>query len=1132
MIGISPGSLIEDLKRDPKALRLAIKQYFAADEAGAGLCLILDQFEEVFTLCRDEGERNAYIEAIMSVTTLIDMPVKLILILRADFYGRCAQFSKLAKLLSDNQTLVGKMSGDEFREAIMQPAERVGLRLETGLVELLIEEIRGEAGALPMLSHALRETWKLRRGNLLTVEGYIETGGIRGAIAETAETIYQMLPKKSQAIARQIFLRLAEIEDENMATSRPSTLSEFITDSDQDVAIHQILEQLTQARLLTMDDEKVAVAHETLFTQWPALAKWLQEDMEGLRIHKHLAQAALDWHDRGRDKNELYRGTRLAQTREWSASNKDHLSAIEKEFLRQGFFQANLRRRRLTMGAAILLLIFSALSTFSIIQGRNAQKSEATAIESRNEMEKQRDIALAHKWGATGQLLLDHNGKGPLISALLGVESLGVESTLEGDQILREVLQMLPKPIVSTNHGWHVNEIKFSPEGDFIAIASYSDTDKGTCKVLDTFTGEEISVMGYDGEVYDVDISPLGNKIVCGGSDGIAKVWDPFSGSEISHVDHSEPVNTVAFSPDGNMVISGSEDVTAIVWDANSGQILARIVHDGSVSEAAFLQEGEIVVSCGKNLLVWDARTGEQVMEIPDRHWGISAIAISPDGNTFASAANTDGIRIWSMEAGAEIFHVERDDAGSISDLVFSDDGNLLISGDMEGHIQIWELSRGEVKYSFSHYGDLNWINAIDYSPENPWIMSGANDSTARIWDATTGEELFRIFESGAVYDVAFSPDGKYAATGGLDGSLRIWELKGWNGTTASKDFETIVMDAKFDPSGQLVVIGEGDNNVRIWNLISGKDTSWTAHLEGKVNSIAISKNGRFILSGGSDGFARLWDSLNEFVGVEIEHDVVLDVAFSPNHRIAASGGCDNRWRGSCTRGYVKIWDITNGEIIAQYRHDNYVSSIDFSPDGKQIISGSRDGTIIIWDVENWEESNRITYDLSNWGGIINSVVFHPNGEWIASGEVDGSIRVWDLIDNHEIIRMTHDSGSTSINFNEVNSIDFSPDGNWIVSGSNDYSVRVWRVDTGEEIARMHHDREVTAVSFSPDGRTILSSSLDGTAKIWLWKSNDLIEIACERIVRNMTTNEWQQYIGSSTDFRESCPKPLFSEER
>lgn len=1131
LTGISPGSLIEDLKRDTKTLRLAVRQFFASDSTDAGLCIIVDQFEEIFTLCRDEAERSAYIEAILSIITLAQLPVKLMIILRADFYGHCAQFPELAKLLSNNQTLVGQMREAEYREAILLPAERVGLQLESGLVELLLEEIHGEAGALPMLSHALQETWKLRRGNLLTVEGYLETGGIRGAIAETAETIYQSLPEKSQEIARQIFLRLAEIEDEYLATSRPSLLEEFFTDTEQDDAIREILEQLTQARLLTMDDEKVAVAHEALFSQWPTLAAWLQADIEGLRIHRHLTKAALDWQKRGQDQSDLYRGARLAQAREWSKNNSAHLSALEKEFLRQGHSYENLRRRRVTIGAAILILIFGLITSLAVYQGRNAKNSEATAIAYLEEVQKQRDLALAHQWGATGQFLLDSNGKGPLISALLGVESLGMARTLEGDQILREVLQMFPKLIVSTNHGWHVNEIKFFPGGDFVAIATYSDTGKGTCKVLDTFTGEEISVMEFDGEVYDVDVSPSGDKVVCGGSDGIAKVWDPFSGTEISRMDHSEAVNTVAFSPDGKSVLSGSEDGRAVLWEIISGKIISHQEHISSVSKVEFSDDGNIAISGGGNLLIWEASTGKTLLDIPEHLSGAAIVAASPNNNVIASAGNPfHGIRIWDLEHKEEVFHFEK--TTSIHDLRFSDDGNLLISGDDDGNVQIWDLSTGEEKQTFSHFGDLGWVNTVDFQDQNSWVISGSNDSTARVWDATTGEELFRIFESSSVYDVAFSPDGKYAVTGGLDGSLRIWELKGWDGATASKDFETRVLDVKFDPSGQLILLGDGDGHVRIWNLITGEDTQWTAHLEGRVNSIAISKNGRFILSGGSDGFARLWDSQNEFVGIKIEHASVLDVAFSPTHRIAASGGCDWNWRGNCMHGYVKIWDITDGEITAQYSHDDYVTSIDFSPDGSRLISGSRDGTIIIWDMAKGEEISHITYDPENWGDVINSVAFHPNGEWIATGGLDGSIRIWDTTTLSEIIRINHEIDATSINFNEVNDISFSPDGKWIASGSNDHTVRVWSVETGEEIARMHHDREVTAVSFSPDGRTILSSSLDGTAKIWLWKSNDLIEKACERIVRNMTIYEWQQYIGNSTDFRETCPNPLFSEER
>jgi WD40 repeat protein len=1013
MIGISPGSLIEDLKRDPKALRLAIKQYFAADEAGAGLCLILDQFEEVFTLCRDEGERNAYIEAILSVTTLIDMPVKLILILRADFYGRCAQFSKLSKLLSDNQTLVGKMSGDEFRDAIVQPAERVGLRLETGLVELLLEEIRGEAGALPMLSHALRETWKLRRGNVLTVEGYLETGCIRGAIAETAETIYQSLPEKLQEIARQIFLRLAEFEDENMATSRPSTLSEFITDSDQDVAIHQILEQLTQARLLTMDDEKVAVAHETLFTQWPALAKWLQEDMEGLRIYRHITDSAIEWDTMGQDSHELYQGARLAQALEWQKNNHRLLNALENKFISASQVYSTRKRRRATILITTIAFSFALLSLFSWGQKNQAVESNATAqaastkaVYEKNigataqaNAEEQSRIAKTNQVAAYALINLDERLD---FGSLLAVQSFQNENNFQTRHALLSALQYSPN-LLETHHQYN-SSLAISPDGKLMAIADYDEI-----LLWDLETQQQIGepLSGHTGIIFSIDFSPDGLLLISGSSDETVRLWDLSTHTQFNEtLDINLPVECVAFSPNGSVLAICQND-NILLWDIPTWQQKGDLLngHSDWIRSIQFNPDGKKLVSGSSDgtVRLWDVQLGEQLGEALTGHTKhVNAIAISSDGSIIASGGYDRTIRIWDVSTGGQIGEALHGHSDSVYSISLNSDGTVLASGGSDESIRLWDIATMQ-QIGEPLYGHRDWISSIIFLPNEEKFVSGSGDDTFRVWGLDSGlQKMGALNVNGGgngggfgVNTIAFNSDGSHLASGSI--GFLLWDIK--NGERIIEPIKIgEVVGISFWENRFLMVTGYRSNDAssgfRLWDLNVGKQIGpelvpGLRNVSSYSQSTAINMNNSIFASGNGDGIIHFWDTQSGEIIKESMSQIIgnnSSIAFRSDGRILATGRFQE----------IRLWDIETEEQLgdAIQGFPDWVTSISFSADGSMIASGNKSGEIFLWD---YETKQQIGKPIKAYEDDVASLAFSPDGSILASGGDDGFIYLWDI---------------------------------------------------------------------------------------------------------------------------------------
>ena len=335
--------------------------------------VVIDQFEELFTRGVADEDRTRFLDLLLAWPHLV------LIGLRADFYGACAQHAGMADAVARHQVLLGPMTSAELQRAIIEPATQAGLRIEPGLVDVLLTKVAGEPGALPLLSHALRSTWEVRDGRTLTLEGYSSTGGVERAIATTADRAVDGFDLADQALARRLFVRLVEPGDGAPDSRRRARLSELVPAGGDEDRVGKVLDAVVEARLVTMDDTGVEVAHEALIREWPRLQSWLDEDRAGLRIQRHLTVAATAWEQLGRDDSELYRGQRLAAAVDWLETDPP-LSSLERSFLDESqavarqAAEAQVRtnrrlRRRLTLTAVTLVVALLAGSA-AFVQGR------------------------------------------------------------------------------------------------------------------------------------------------------------------------------------------------------------------------------------------------------------------------------------------------------------------------------------------------------------------------------------------------------------------------------------------------------------------------------------------------------------------------------------------------------------------------------------------------------------------------------------------------------------------------------------------------------------------------------------------------------------------------------------------
>jgi diguanylate cyclase (GGDEF)-like protein/PAS domain S-box-containing protein len=363
--GIGVADLINHLRDDPHTLHLTVRVALHGGPETRRVVVLVDQFEEIFTLCHDDTLQQALIDNLCHASSVMLGQTVVVLTLRADFYGKCSAYPTLAAALSDHQMLVGPMTEDELQRAIESPAQLAGGELEHGLTEMLLQDVKNQAGALPLLEHALLELWEHREGRRLTVAAYREIGELEGALEQHANTVYKSLSATEQDICQRILLRLTQPGEGTEDTKRRALRKE-LGESD---SVDTVIQKLANARLITTEGEEsqaaeadgqrrheayVEVSHEALIRGWPMLRGWIDADRESLRIQHRLSNAAREWDAQHQDEAYLYRGLLLEEAEKHAQAHGANLNVLEQEFLKASKTLRTKEKRKEQRSASLL----------------------------------------------------------------------------------------------------------------------------------------------------------------------------------------------------------------------------------------------------------------------------------------------------------------------------------------------------------------------------------------------------------------------------------------------------------------------------------------------------------------------------------------------------------------------------------------------------------------------------------------------------------------------------------------------------------------------------------------------------------------------------------------------------------
>lgn len=1006
--------------------------------ADAGL-VIVDQFEEVFTLCRDAGERERFIARLLSLCVDPETDTRLVLGVRADFLSSCTHLPALASAMKNHILLVGPMSEEELQLAVSGPAGQAAITVERALLAQVLAETKGQPGYLPMLSHALLETWRHRRGGVLTLAGYLAAGGVTGAIARTAEEIHAEYDEEQRATVRKIMIRLTSLGDGTEDTRRRVQRSELDFPHAE-----RLIDDLVAARLLVVEGEYVEVAHEALIGAWPRLQQWLTEDRGALREQRRLTEATEVWQSLSHDLSGLYRGTRLALAQEWAQlpEHRADLTPAEQSFLTASVAAeaaeqavANRRSRqlkRLTAGLAAMLVLAATAAGAAVWQWRNAvdQTRQATSRQLASEA-----LALAR---TDVQQALRTSLAGYAVAPT--VEARGALLSLASQHHYTARFRQ-PEP---------VKDLAYGPDGSTLVTAGQN----GEIVVWDLATRTERNRMtgGHRADpasraVRAIAVSSKG-MIASAGLDGAIIVWNAVHGRPMhwlrSAGDDGVVGESVAFSPDGTMVAATtSEEGKIRLWRAIDGVHLGDLPgHGGFRSDVAFSPDGTRLISSGtdKTAKLWDLTTRTLLRQSAPQRGQLLQVAFSPDGRTAAMAGNDPDVVLWDTVTGAESY--------------------------LRGHSQS--------------------VRAMSFTPDGARLISGGYDEYAIVWDAKTKLPVTR-FEghTSEIYGLAVSPDGRSIATSSRDTSVLLYD----EATQPMAGHSNNITDLCLSPDGKLL-FSAGRTTVVRWDPVQRRRLGDLSGHTARIADMAFSADGTRVATASDDNTVRLWATTGP-AGPQVlkgHVDQVWTVDFSPDGTLVASSGTDNT---------VRLWDTATGRLIRILHYtDTFGVRVLFSPDGRQVIVGSQDGRISAVNLDG-KVAYTLREPLPGGDATMSDLALSPDGSRIAVGNSDGTVTLWDTRTGTGVaLPKVHTGNTSALAFSPDGTMLATGSGDQTVVLWNVATRQVFAELTG-------HEYDVSSVVWSPDGRTVYSGSGDRTIVPWLVRPEDAVAALNNDLARN-----------------------------
>ena len=1034
--------------------------------------VVVDQFEEVFTLCRDRADRWRFVDQLLAARDPAHR-LRVVITVGRNFAHRCAEHPGLAEALRDTALTVEPMTRTELREAVVGPATAAGLRVERELTQRIVEEVAGRPGALPMLSQALRETWRRRRSGVLTLAAYEEAGGVHGAIARAAEEVYGRLTPDQAGTAQRLLLALITPGEGGPDTRRPVPRADLREWQDPEVPV--VLERLARARLVTLDEENVELAHEALITGWPRLQCWIEGNRDRLRIHRHLSEAARSWQEHSRDAGSLYRGARLvvADMLFVRGSNDDDLTGLERAFLSASRVAHRMERwsaHRTKGRVRALLLALSLVTVAALVTGESAWDAGRSA-----DLERTR-AAARHAAALAGAAMTTD----PRTAALLSVAAWRLAPLPESRAALLGALADPERDVFAApEQGDGVRDFLTGSGRTLLSVGAgrWSTWDVVTHRRVGTGRLPGVSDTSDASDVPDTPVAAVGpgGRTVALADDGGRRLWRLPAGTGEFAGPRRVAGQVVGFGAGGDSYVVHGPDSTIRLRAFADDRLLFETARADALVPSA---DARLAAVCapGRTLTLWDTVRHRVVpgdwQTTPVSECSSSSLAFDVDGTRFAAVSAT-GTRVWDTASGRQLADLARP---GDRHLAFTADGTFLAAVGPDD-VTVWRLSAPAAPV-FRRLPADGPVTALAWDPADP-ILRYLAGSTVHSLDLSV--PLATPWAHRAPSGLLLSPDGRLLATtqrygGGyrfrlsdtrtgrplMDAPLP-WVFPGRRGTgviTAQRGGRPLMA---FSPDGRAFAYGIGAPSPRpsapqsppspppssarfvVWdvpgNRLRASFDPGRAFASG-VRSIALTPGGRELLlsratpAGSLDG--EVWDTVRR-TGSDRPR------ALARAARAALVAG----YRGPAA-------DLPYGVTVPLDQGDG-PHAVALSRDGRYRATGGGFGSVTLWHGRGIQaRATVIPPDLAPLSSSdctacsrVTALAFSSDGRTLAVGYGSGALRLWDVAARQSL------GGGLGTPGDAILSLAFAADGGSVYAGGAHVPVQRYAIDPSVAVTRL-----------------------------------------------------------------------------
>lgn len=1112
------------------------------------LLIVIDQFEETFTLVEDEAARAHFLALLSTAASEPHSRVRLILALRADYYDRPLHYPEFGELLRNHMETVLPLSAEELERAIQRPAEQVGAGFDPGLVATIIDDVQYQPGALPLLQYALTELFEGREARTLTHAAYEAIGGTPGALARRAEEPYQEQDAEGREAIRQMFLRLVSLDDDSAPsaeTRQKVPRSQLATLVPNEELMDELIDTYAAYRLLTLDHDPdsrrptVEVAHEALLREWKRLRGWLDESRADLRLRRQLARAAEEWRQAGEDPSFALHGRRLEQFEIWSEGTELALTEGERNYLqasaalreeqaateaaRQAREAGLEQRARRVLQALVLVFLLAAMISAWFALDANRQRGESERNFARSE---------SQRLAAEANNVLQRGGSREL-AALLALRGLGTHYTTQADLALqRATTDKIDSALIEAPGGafWPL----VSPDNRYLRFMR-DDPDGSAAQIIELWDLQVMQrlwqvrdyvMLGHPWTIRDFT-ADTSRMLAITSNDAELVLLDVKTGARVMTFEgNTANIIHPQFSADGKILVAGVEDGSVHVWDAESGEEIRRFSVGGG-GYTHFIAGRELLVAIspdGRQVVaraagrthIWDIESGEELYRFEHDHTGLLPPQLTDDGRLLVAAVKP-ALSLWDLTTGREIEHnIPPGGAG-----VLSPDGRLYAQGwlgESNNEIALWEVATGKELHRLT--GHTDGARPVAFADDGRQLVTWGTDGTARVWDVASGRELLLLAgHTEPILGAALSADGRYLVTAGRDDAVRIWDLQA--PLREDNQLDGVRKALHLSPDGRVALSADPETGGAVlvesdtFNVLHPLDFTIDALSDGSTAKRPFSSDGEMVLGVKDYETILVYDvASGELIGEHANPDGVYKyAAFVPSSRRIFAGGDRGAYLLDAQSGDQLRVFSTPGTFVYEVQ-SGFVA---VSPDGHYgaLHMWTTDflNVVYLWDLE----TGKLEFQsMPKPNDVTFAFAFSEDGRYFAWGGTNNIAHVLDLQSKQQVLNLAH--------LNTVLGIAFSSDNRQLLTSSNGDSVAIWDLGSGAVVRRFYAGAGPGGfVDFVEDDRFILYATLeDGVIHRQPLGIDGLIESVCARVQRDLTSVQRQLY---ELDDSPTCPK-------